>query len=290
MHPHLTSARSLPVLVVVLLSLVLAACGEPETEDEIIGPENAIPLLGEYADRPISQMVVETEESLKIEMLQLNPRTKEVGETFWVWGYTTVDQEFFNVTTERVVSGAVVVSDLDRYPPTRTWTETGRSGSNSSFPLDTNFLLTCMTVGIGTYTITATAQINDANGDPTGAPVVVTADATVVCVAAGTSEAPANTGNPTPTSSGSANISPDATITSVDPSGSSAILVNGMLVEAVTSQWNGPPRPTLRRSWSEFVDVLSYSVRFSVTDGPFPPRSPSNRRISDLPRGRTHLL
>jgi len=61
------------------------------------------------------------------------------------------------------------------------------------------------------------------------------------------------------------------------PDNGSSQLVNGMLVEVSVTQWNGNPGPTLKRSWSDLVNLLSYTLHFSVKPGPDPP--PDGRQV-----------
>ena len=266
-------ARLLAAVLLVLLLTTLAACSGDEAADDPNDPFANLQVPPEYAARPTNDMVVVSEDVLQLELLQLNPRTREVGEYFLVWAYLLVDQEFWDFETEFVVSGAVTLPEPERWRPNISGSQ-GWIGpaDGSGVSVDLDFALLCATVGIGTYSMNAEVQINDADGNPTGAPFAVTADATVDCVASGASSTPTNAGTiPTSTPSGSANVSPDATITAVDPGESAAILVNGMLIDATGSQWNGPPRATMRRSWSEFAELLRYGLYFSVSDGPIPP-------------------
>ena len=55
-----------------------------------------------------------------------------------------------------------------------------------------------------------------------------------------------------------------------DGSGSSQV-VNGMLFDATVTQWADKPGPTLKKSWAELVDMLSYTLHFSVTPAPGTP-------------------
>ena len=87
-------------------------------------------------------------------------------------------------------------------------------------------------------------------------------------------------GEPTPTSTPPADVPDD----SGTPDSGSSLLVNGMLVEVSVTQWYKDKG--VRRTWLEKVNVLRYTLHFSVKPGPAPPPPPrwAEDRIPDLRR------
>ncbi|MDA1035340.1 MAG: hypothetical protein O3B65_00490 [Chloroflexi bacterium] len=253
----------------IALALAAGCSGGADTADDAApDPFASLTVPGEYANRQVRDFLVVTEESLKLELQQVNPRTRKVGERFSVNAYITLDYRYWDIEVDRLVSGALAIDRPGSHPASFSLSS-HPNYSTRGVPQDVTFIAVCKTVGIGAYTVRATAQVNDADGNASFAPTVVTADGTVDCVsdADPTATAPSGSANVDSTGGSIGNDS-DATSTRSGGDATSSQVVDGMLVEATVTQWNGDPQPSLRRTWSTFVDILRYTLHFTVKDGP----------------------
>ena len=134
-----------------------------------------------YAARPKGAMVTEDRGDETLEIEQPDPSTRDVGAKFDISGFVTVDDEFWDLKIERVISGSLdnrhFANAFDTYH-----SNYGPGDDMNRRQVWAGADVVCTRVGIGSFTVKTMLQVNDENGRSVGGQSTLTLQVTVNCV------------------------------------------------------------------------------------------------------------